>query len=73
MEKNKEGFFMLLVSKRCPLEVDLFDYISVKDLAEMMDIYEESAKELMNGVIEFEEDEIKQVFGQLGIGLALPN
>jgi hypothetical protein len=58
---------MLLVNKRCPLDINLFDYISVEGLADMMDIYEVSAEELMNGKIEFEEDEIQTVFRELGI------
>jgi plasmid maintenance system antidote protein VapI len=62
---------MVMVSKRCPLDVNLYDYISVKELAGMMDIDEKSAEELMNGKIEFEEDEIKSLLKVLGIAAAI--
>ena len=45
------------------------DYFTAKDVAEIFDIYEISAEELINGVIDFEPEELLLLANIAGISL----
>jgi plasmid maintenance system antidote protein VapI len=62
---------MLYIHKRAPVDIDLAEYISAGELADKMGIYEESARELITGKIEFNEREIQSLFRDLGIAAAV--
>ena len=64
---------MTVVLSQVKLDLPLEELISTEELAQLMGIYEESARELLNGTIPFELDEISQITSHWGINLSPTN